>query len=146
MAQSSPLILVFWHDHFDEIAAAIFVAELRGVGQKVRLVGLGASKNRGKHGLRLVPDTTISEALVLQDEVSMVVLPCDVWSESMATHDPRLRELLFTLSHHHTRLLVGGSAVSTLGDWLPPTAEPFLEAYPPIEALVPFVRGIALSL
>lgn len=146
MANYAPLVLVLWHDHFDEIAAAIFVGELRAVGQKVRLVGLGASKNRGKHGLRLVPDTTMSEALALQEEVGMVVMPCDVWSESIATHDPRLRELLFTLSHQHTRLIVSSTAFTTLTQWLPPVAEPFLGAYPPLEELVPFVRGLAQSL
>jgi hypothetical protein len=146
MAQHARLVLVLWHDHFDEIAAAVFVAELRAVGQKVRLVGLGASKNRGKHGLRLVPDTTITEALALQEEVGMVVFPCEGWSESIATHDPRLRELLFALSHYHTRLMVSPTAIYPLTQWLPPVAESFFELYPPTEALVPFVRQLALSL
>lgn len=146
MAQRARLVLVLWHDHFDEIAAAIFVGELRAVGQQVRLVGLGASKNRGKHGLRLVPDTTMTEALAIQEEVEMVVFPCDAWSESIATHDPRLRELLFTLSHQHTRLVVSQNAVQTLAHWLPPVAEAFFEVYPSTETLVPFARSVALSL
>lgn len=146
MAQHARLVLVLWHDHFDEIAAAIFVGELRAVGQKVRLVGLGASKNRGKHGLRLVPDTTMSEAMAMQEEVGMVIFPCDGWSESIATHDPRLRELLFTLSHQHTRLMVSQSAIQTLTHWLPPVAESFFELYPATEELVPFARSVALSL
>lgn len=88
----------------------------------------------------------MSEALALQTEVSMVVFPCEVWSESIATRDPRLQELLFTLTRQPIRLVSSSAAVPMLCDWLPSVAEPFLEVYPPTESLVSFVRTLALSL
>jgi hypothetical protein len=146
MKHRARFILVFWHEHFDEVVAAIFVGELRAAGHKVRLVGVGAGRNRGKHGLRLVPDTTMSEALIFQAEVDMVVLPCDGWNDTVATHDPRLQELFLLLCHHDTRIIANPSVVCALKAWLPPSANQLFMAYPITEELVPFVRGLDLSL
>ncbi len=74
MAQDK-IAFVLWADRFDETLAALFVAELRKAGLRVKLVSLVGQPSSGAYGLTLVPDLTLEQALPMAHQASCVVIP-----------------------------------------------------------------------
>lgn len=94
MTEARDHCFVLWADRFDEVAAVVFVAELRRAGLRVRLVGLPGPGFVGIHGLALSPDLTLDEALAQAAHLACLVAPCDPPALARAANDPRLAELL----------------------------------------------------
>lgn len=88
------LAFVLWADRFDETIAALFVAELRKAGLRVKLVSLAGQPSSGAYGLTLVPDLTLEQALPLAQQASCVVIPCGDAGLKRLKSDPRLQEFL----------------------------------------------------
>jgi hypothetical protein len=149
---SSHLILVLWGQGFDEIAASIFVAELRRLGKRVKLVGLNSQQIAGQHGVTLVPDLPLGQALRAAHRIQCVIVPAPYAALAQFSYDPRLAELLGLANHQHALLVV---------DTLPPLASPLssalsaspsdahasastsqLLAYPATTELMPFVHTV----
>ncbi len=63
MPRTQDYVFVLWGDRFEEVAATIFVAELRQAGLRVKVVSLTRRRVNGGHGLALLPDLTLEEAL-----------------------------------------------------------------------------------
>lgn len=101
---------VLWADRFDETAAVLFVAELRRVGLRVRLVGLPGPSFVGLHGLVLTPDLTLDEALAQGDQMACVVVPCDGPALGRVANDPRLQELFDLAAAQGATVVVGSEA------------------------------------
>lgn len=94
MTAARDYCFVLWADRFDEVAAVVFVAELRRAGLRVRLVGLPGPGFVGIHGLALAPDLTLDEALSQTAHLACLVAPCDPPAAARAVNDPRLADLL----------------------------------------------------
>ena len=94
MARSLPTIFVLWGEHFDEAAAVIFITTLREAGLRVKIVGLSGSCVKGAHGLGLLADLTLDEALTLADQAICVVIPCTTQNFQRVKGDPRVGEFL----------------------------------------------------
>ena len=101
---------VLWADRFDETAAVLFVAELRRVGLRVRLVGLPGPSFVGIHGLALTPDLTLDEALAQVDQLICLVAPCDEPALGRVANDPRLLELFDLAAAQEAAVVVGSEA------------------------------------
>lgn len=74
--------------------ATIFVTELRAAGLPVKLVGLHAQQLGGAHGLSLLPDLTLGQALALAGQAASVIMPCTAGELLPFKIDPRLADFL----------------------------------------------------
>lgn len=110
MTEAKDHCFVLWADRFDEVAAVAFVAELRRVGLRVRLVGLPGPSFVGVHGLVLTPDLTLDEALAQATQLACLVAPCDPPALARAANDPRLAELLEQAAAVDAPLFAGSEA------------------------------------
>lgn len=119
MTEAQDHCFVLWADRFDEVAAVVFVAELRRVGLRVKLVGLPGPSFVGRHGLALTPDLTLDETLALAERAACVVVPCDSPAMQRLANDPRLAELLAQADAHGAKVIVGPDASAALAEFSP---------------------------
>jgi len=139
----SHIVLVLWGQGFDEIAASIFVAELRRLGKRVKLVGLSQQHIAGQHGLTLVPDLPLGQALGVANRVQCIIVPAPLAALQQFSYDPRLAELVGLATNNHALVVVDA----------PTSHNPYAFAcnspafsqlnqliYPSIEELLPFVQ------
>lgn len=109
MTTSSHLILVLWGQGFDEIAASIFVAELRRLGKRVKLVGLNSQQIVGQHGVTLVPDLPLGQALRAAHRIQCIIVPAPFAALTQFSYDPRLAELLGLANNQHALMVMDAS-------------------------------------
>ncbi len=114
MTEAKDHCFVLWADRFDEVAAVVFVAELRRAGLWVKLVGLPGPSFVGRHGLALTPDLTLDEALALAERVACIVVPCDSPAMQRVVNDPRLAELLEQAEAGRAQIVAGQAASAAL--------------------------------
>ncbi len=114
MTEAKDHCLVLWADRFDEVAAVVFVAELRRAGLRVKLVGLPGPSFVGLHGIALTPDLTLDEALALAERTACVVVPCDSPAVQRVVNDPRLADLLSQADACGAQLVAGPAASAAL--------------------------------
>ena len=96
-------VLILCGENFDEVAAVTFAAGLRTVGIRVQLVSTGATLLRGRHGITVQCDVTLSDVLAGDSHIGAVVL---VPAAASPIADPRL-ELLLRRAVAADALLVG---------------------------------------
>jgi hypothetical protein len=147
MSGKEAYIFVFWGERFEEVAASIFVTELRAAGLPVKLVSLARQHSAGMHGLSLVPDWTLEQALPFADKVRGVIVPCDARGLQKVKDDPRLTAF-FSEAHANHALFVTGRLDSALlfeVELVAQEEEKILE-YPDSSELVAFARSIVPAL
>jgi hypothetical protein len=83
-------VFILWGDKFEEAEAAIFATELRRTGLHVKLIGLAGQRSTGVHGLVLLSDMTLGEALPLAHKAICVVIPCNTATAKRIENDPRI--------------------------------------------------------
>lgn len=139
------MILVLWGYGFDEIAASIFVAELRRAGKRVKLVGLNSQQIAGQHGVILFPDLLLGQALRAANRIQCIIVPAPLAALKQFSHDPRLAELL-GLATSQNALVVANASPAVEHD-LSHTSLPVfplhrLLPYPSPEELMGFVQNV----
>lgn len=105
------VVLILWGANGDEAAATVFACELRTAGYAVKLVGLSASKIKGRCGVVLVPDMTLGDAFSLAGLVTYVVLPFDGDGLRRFISDPRLQKFIDE-AHAHGALFIQSDHVA----------------------------------
>jgi hypothetical protein len=144
MPKSRDYVFVLWGDRFDEAAATIFVTELREAGLRVKVVGLTPRQIGGAHGLALVPDLTLDQALSLASQAICVVIPATVQWRERFNNDPRISKFIAHVSSDQTKFVVGmGDETMKTGLKLPALVEENVMIYPETEDLVKFARELA---
>lgn len=128
MLSDGGFALVLWAPGFDEVAAAVFVTSLRSAGVRVKLVSLSRQLACGSHGLGLVPDLSLEDALPIARDALCVVLPCGSSYIPRLALDPRVRELLVLAQANHATVVARTGAEAILakmalvkpgaGDWV----------------------------
>ncbi len=147
MATRDGLVLVLWAPRFDELAATVFVTALREAGLKVKLVSLSRRFAGGSHGLGLVPDLSLEEALPLAGAVTCIVLPCGAGDVRRIAQDPRVRELLWLGQAYCATLVVRRGAEASLADLaLISRGTGHLVSFSPGDDLLAFAAGLAAAL
>jgi hypothetical protein len=140
-------VFVLWGDKFEEAIATIFVTELREAGLRVKVVGLTPQRISGLHGLALVPDLTLDQALPLASQAMCLVIPNAASGLKRLKNDPRLREFFAIARANRAKFIIGSSGQADLADLgLGPIAEESLVVYPEHEGLVEFARELGGSL
>jgi hypothetical protein len=137
-------VFVLWADNFEEIAATVFISELREVGLRVKMVGLTGPRSRGAHGLVLVPDLTLDQALPLACHTSCLIIPCTLLSLKTLKNDPRLYQFFERVQSVRARFVVNPTFSSESLDsrsWPFPTPE-LLMIYPDNQEMVKFAREL----
>lgn len=103
----SCVVLILWNDRFDEVATVIFGSALRAAGLGVRVVGLSSGRSCGTHGLHLVPDLMLTDALPLIDQAMLVIIPATGRSLGPLFDDPRLEAFLCQVCESSALLVRG---------------------------------------
>lgn len=116
MSKSNGIIFVLWGEQFEEAVTAIFVTELREVGRRVKVVGLTSQRISGAHGLVLVPDLTLDQALPLATQADCLVVPPSVYGLKRLKNDPRLQDFFGQALANQARLVLAQSNESDLTD------------------------------
>ena len=138
-------VFVLWGEQFDVVAVVIFVTELRKMGLRVKVVGLGLRHLSGTNGLALVPDFSLDEALSLVEQVLCVMVPYPADRCQWFNNDPRLLKLFKQAAANQCRFIVGPPVkVSTLEIF--PATDGGIMTYPEPERLVEFSRRVGRSL
>jgi hypothetical protein len=147
MSKFSDYVFVLWGDQFEEVAATIFVTELREAGLRVKVVGLTPRRISGAYGLALVPDLTLDQALSLAAKAVCLVIPYRSRGLKRLKNDPRLRDFFSRVQANKARFVIGqlnGDDLANL-DLFPISADNVV-VYPDKEELVEFARELAGSL
>lgn len=149
MSKSGDYIFVLWGERFEEVAATIFVATLREAGLRVKVVGLTPPRISGSHGLMLVPDLTLDQALPLATYTVCLIIPHTPYGLKYLNNDPRLRQFFREVLTGHARLVIAelNKGDLTAVEFLWASTSAHIMAYPvKPEDVVEFVRQLADSL
>ena len=147
MTASHYAVLVLWGQGFDEIAASIFVAELRRLGIHVKLVGLKSRQSAGQHGLTLVPDLTLGQALRMGDRIHCIIVPAPLVALQQFSYDPRLAELLRPAQENPPFLVANALSIpqdQSGNPFFSSLSTPLFDTstYPPVTALLLFIQEV----
>ena len=147
MGRSQPIVFVLWSHHFEEAPAVIFVSELRQAGLCVKVVSLQGRPMAGIHGLALVSDMTLGQALPLAGKASCVVMPCTTRQVTQLRSDPRLTDFFQQTAANHALFVIGQDQTG-IDDATQHalTAWGQVIRYPTVETLVLFVRELVNEL
>ena len=107
MLKANDYVFVLWGDKFEEAAATIFVTAFREAGIRVKVIGLTAQRISGAHGLALVPDLTLDQALRLASNAVCVILPYTSRGIKRLRNDPRIMEFFSLANSNNARLRFG---------------------------------------
>ena len=137
-------IFVLWADNFEEVAATVFISELREAGLRVKVIGLTGPRSRGAHGLVLVPDLTLDQALPLACQASCLVIPCLASNFKGLKNDPRLSQFFEQVRLVQARFIINETFLAdlfSLVSWTHPVSE-LLLVYPDNQEMVDFARKL----
>lgn len=141
-------IFVLWSESFDEASAVIFITELRDAGLRVKVVGPTSRPVAGVHGLALVTDLTMEQALPLTKQpVRWVILPCGAVGGQRLSNDPRVRTFLLQAHQHGACFItspVGAAALARLGGSV--FAAMQVRIFPANDELFDYVRRLVAAL
>ncbi|MCB9078360.1 MAG: DJ-1/PfpI family protein [Anaerolineaceae bacterium] len=149
MFQPNGYIFVLWGNHFEEATATIFVTELREAGLRVKVVGLTPQRISGSHGLALVPDLTLDQALSLAIKVICLVIPHTSSGLNRFKNDPRLRHLFSQAFENQAKFVISQLNETDLPNlnMFPGSLADQIIAYPVNKPeMVGFARELANSL
>lgn len=148
MIKSRDHIFVLWGNEFEEAVAAIFVSELREAGLRVKVVGLNPPRIRGAHGLALVPDLTLDQALPLVSSALYLIIPYASPGLKRFENDPRLLDFFEQARANRACFVIGPSsgAEPTHLEFLSSLAPDQIVLFPQGGDIVTFARDLASSL
>ena len=149
MSATQRCCLVLWGEQCDEVVAALFITNLRAAGVRVWVVGISGKRIAGAHGLSLVADIALDQAMPLAPQTVAVIIPClnDQWLHFL--NDPRLVTFLNDCLRNQARILMAVGSLPPLSS-LQRVDAAFLanaaEFYPPTETLLPALQTLAATL
>jgi hypothetical protein len=102
-------VFILWSAYFDEVMVTLFAAALRRAGWRTKLIGLQGLAHPGKHGLTVVADLSLGQALHSEWSIACVVAPCTP-EVLLAQVDPRVGDLLAKARQQGAVLVAANSA------------------------------------
>lgn len=140
-------VFVLWSEGFDEKVASVFVTELRDAGLLVKMVGLTTQHTGGSHGLILVPDLSLDQALPLASNTRCLIIPAvSGWSNRL-NNDPRVHKFIEQAISNHAIFVVGQqNAILQIDLKQPILAGENVIVYPDDEHVITFACRLARQL
>lgn len=136
-------VFVLWADQFDEAAAVTLLVRLRQASLNVKLISLSHAPAAGAHGLVLMADMTMEQALPLAHRASCVIIPTNGAGLGPFGNDPRVAQLLRRACDSNSLLVVGATALGQVNGLLEtPWPAPSLMALPEAQELPAFARHL----
>jgi len=117
MTKTQQYVLVLWGNDFHEVQTTYFVTYLRKAKQIVKLVSLTGPRSKGAHGLTLLSDLSLSQALPLANDTQCVIVPGGKQGLLYLAIDPRIQRLFQAARANGAYFVI-----------------PQLDSYPPIES------------
>lgn len=74
--------------------ATTIIRDLRVAGQRVYLVGPTTRASKGRHGVAIQPDLTLSQAMRRCSQVQGLIIPASEVAVKQLAHDPRVLALI----------------------------------------------------
>lgn len=141
-------VFVLWGDKFEELAATVFVTELREVGLRVKLVSFDRRRISGTYGLSLLPDFTLDQVLPLASKAIGVIIPCGSLGAKQLEEEPHLVDFFRQAHANNAQFVMGNFNRSKLAEMklFPTAVSNHISIYPENEDLVKFARQLAVSL
>ena len=145
--KSNQQIFVLWAPQFESAPASIFVAKLRELGLRVKVVSLSVRKMPGKNGVAIYYDMTLGEALTMTNSTSGVIVPCGLMGAQRLRNDPRAYRFFKEVSANKVPIIIGYMEKSHLERLrlFPLDTIDDLIMYPEIEDLMEFINHLATS-
>ena len=145
MSKIHTYVFVLWGEKFEEDTAAIFVTELRKAGLRVKVVGLAPQHINGAHGLALVPDLTLDQALPLANHTTCLIVPYKSRGIKRLNNDPRVQKFFAQALANQARFVFGPVNNGDIAEsgLLPKAAMDQIIVYPKCENMVEFARELA---
>lgn len=141
---SRDYIFVLWASQFDEIAATIFVTQLRDAGLRIKVVSPMQQKMPGEYGVALFADYTINRALRYASRAISVIIPSGLKGIEVL-QDVRFFELFQKAHLNKAKFFISDMPKAKLDELelFPASMKPddFI-IYPEHHQLVEFVRQI----
>ncbi|MCB0213075.1 MAG: hypothetical protein KDJ52_27275 [Anaerolineae bacterium] len=137
-------VFVLWSEGFDEKIASIFVTILRDAGLLVKVVGLTMHNTGGAHGLVLVPDLTLDQALPLAPSTLCMIIPSlSRWSNRL-NNDPRVQKFIEQAHFNQAIFVVGQqAAISSMKLQQSSLHKENIIVFPEDEYIITFARKLA---
>ena len=110
-------IYILWNTYCNEVIAAIFLVALRDAGWRTKLVGLHGDRHPGRHGVTLVADMSLGDALRAPDRILSVIAPCVLNPLDLIDPDPRLGELFARAQHQQAVFVVEADPAAPRFPW-----------------------------
>lgn len=148
MIASQRCCFVLWGEQCDEAAAALFVTNLRAAGLRVWVVGVSGKRLTGAHGLGLLTDLALDQAITLANGVICLILPCGGERLARLLNDPRLVTLLQVGAAQQAQFWLAGSAGDDALCVYLRSVFPGLQVgfYPAADDLLPFIQRLTATL
>ena len=141
---SRDYIFVLWGPQFDEVAATIFITQLREAGLRVKVVSPVRQKMPGEYGVALFADYTIERALRYASQAITVIIPCGL-KAAKTLQDSRFFDLFEQAHLNHAKFFMSNMPEAELDqlNLFPSSMGPddFI-IYPEHSHLINFVRQI----
>jgi putative intracellular protease/amidase len=142
--QPPTITATLWAHGFDEVATALFTATLRQAGQRCKLVGLSRRPAPGAHGLVIVPDWSLDQALSMAPATRCILIPGAEGPVRAACTDPRVRTFLQRAYAQGAHCISSPGGLATLAELaLTPSNPARMQSYP---AAVDELHRFALEL
>lgn len=149
MGMTQRCCFVLWGEQCDEVAAVLFITNLRAAGMRVWVVSISGKRNQGAHGLALVADMALDEALPLVSQTTAVIMPCRIEQWVHFLNDPRLVNFLTDCVIHQAQVLTAMSTMpleAALQDKRAASVRKAVTFYPTGDALHTFAHTFAIAL
>ena len=134
-------VFVLWGNQFQEVAAAVFVGELRCAGLPVKLVSLSRKSITGLYGLTLLPDLTLEQALPMASQAIAIIIPSGSQGAKQLENDPRLTGFFKEAHANNAEFVIDRALADT--SLFAPSISNAVCIYPENEELVCFARQLS---
>ncbi len=107
LRESPSYVFVLWGERFEKPIATLCIARLRKAGLTVKIVGLRSHSSIGTHGIALVPELPLQDALLQASRAACIIVPCTSPYVGHIDNDPRVRRLFAAAQANGARFVTG---------------------------------------
>ena len=135
-------IFVLWGEYFQELTATLFITLLREAGKTAKVVSTTGRRTKGAHGLAIVSDMTLEQALPLAVNTSCIVIPGGFSTLQRLRCDPRIQLLFERAQTNGAKFVIEGTGFPYLTTLFPMIESEDVMLYSAGDNLATFVSDL----